>query len=74
MIFCLHIFFIITERLNYIVTYRPIAEQRLGKHIPAGANARNNRRLLLGNDSVNTLEQYLTIEDGVFRGVSPVVI
>jgi hypothetical protein len=26
-----------------IVTYRPIARQRLGKHIPAGANARNNR-------------------------------
>jgi hypothetical protein len=25
-----------------IVTYRPIARQRLGKHIPAGANARNN--------------------------------
>jgi hypothetical protein len=27
----------------YIVTYRPIARQRLGKHIPAGANARNNK-------------------------------
>jgi hypothetical protein len=26
-----------------IVMYRPIARQRLGKHIPAGANARNNR-------------------------------
>jgi hypothetical protein len=26
-----------------IVTYRPIARQRLGKHIPAGANPRNNR-------------------------------
>jgi hypothetical protein len=26
-----------------IVTYRPIAKQRLGKHIPAEANARNNR-------------------------------
>jgi hypothetical protein len=25
------------------VTYRPIARQRVGKHIPAGANARNNR-------------------------------
>jgi hypothetical protein len=24
------------------VTYRPIARQRLDKHIPAGANARNN--------------------------------
>jgi hypothetical protein len=27
----------------YIVIYRPIARQRLGKHIHAGANARNNR-------------------------------
>jgi hypothetical protein len=26
-----------------IVTYRPIARQRLGKHIPVGVNARNNR-------------------------------
>jgi hypothetical protein len=26
-----------------IVTYRPIARQRLRKHTPAGANARNNR-------------------------------
>jgi hypothetical protein len=25
------------------VTHRPIARKRLGKHIPAGANARNNR-------------------------------
>jgi hypothetical protein len=25
----------------YIVTYRPIARQRLGKHIPTGTNARN---------------------------------
>jgi hypothetical protein len=24
---------------KYTVTYRPIARQRLGKHIPAGANA-----------------------------------
>jgi hypothetical protein len=27
----------------YIVTYGPITMQRLGKHIPVGANARNNR-------------------------------
>jgi hypothetical protein len=26
-----------------IVTYRPIARQRLDKHIPAGAKAANNR-------------------------------
>jgi hypothetical protein len=25
------------------MTYRPIARQQLGKHIHAGANARNNR-------------------------------
>jgi hypothetical protein len=30
----------------YIVTYRPIARQRLGKHIPAGANARNRRSIV----------------------------
>jgi hypothetical protein len=27
----------------HIVTHRPIARQRLGKHILAGSNARNNR-------------------------------
>jgi hypothetical protein len=26
-----------------IVSHRPIARQRFGKHIPVGANARNNR-------------------------------
>jgi hypothetical protein len=35
------------------VKYGPIARQRLGKHIPAGSNARNNKTLL-GNGSVNT--------------------
>jgi hypothetical protein len=35
------------------VMYRPIARQRLGKHIPMGTNARNNA--LLGNVTVNTL-------------------
>jgi hypothetical protein len=28
---------------NYTVTCIPIARQRLGKHIPAEANSRNNR-------------------------------
>jgi hypothetical protein len=28
---------------KYIVTYRPIDMQRLGKHILAGTNVRNNR-------------------------------
>jgi hypothetical protein len=36
---------------KYIVTYKPSARQRFGKHISAGTNA---RRLLLGNGSVNT--------------------
>jgi hypothetical protein len=27
---------------EYIVTYRAVVRQRLGKNIPAGANARNN--------------------------------
>jgi hypothetical protein len=30
-----------------IVIYKTIARQRLGKHIPAGANARNNRTFSL---------------------------
>jgi hypothetical protein len=29
--------------LNNTLTYRPIVRQRLGKHIPAGADAHNNR-------------------------------
>jgi hypothetical protein len=33
----------IYDSLFCIVTYRPIARQRPGKHTPAGANARNNR-------------------------------
>jgi hypothetical protein len=30
-----------------IVTYRPIARQRLGKHIPAEAYARNNKTSII---------------------------
>jgi hypothetical protein len=30
----------------YIATCIPIARQRLGKHVPAGVNARNNRASL----------------------------
>jgi hypothetical protein len=37
---------------KYNVTYRPVARQWLGKHIPAGANMRNNRKL--DNESVHT--------------------
>jgi hypothetical protein len=32
-----------TSSILNTVTYRPIARQRLGKHIPAGAKAPNNR-------------------------------
>jgi hypothetical protein len=41
-----------TELLNnrpvHTVTYRPIATQRLGKHIPAGVNVRDNRMSIAG--------------------------
>jgi hypothetical protein len=48
-----------------IVTYRPIVRQRLGKHIPAGANARNNwtpvaRQRINKHPSYNT-GQYKTV-------------
>jgi hypothetical protein len=42
---------------EYTVTYRPIARQRLGKHIPAGANAHKIESLLLGNGWVNKPSQ-----------------
>jgi hypothetical protein len=35
-------FFKLFKYAQHIVTYRPIARQRLSKHIPVGANARNN--------------------------------
>jgi hypothetical protein len=42
------------------VTYRPIARQRLGKHIPAGANAYNIRtsiaRQRISKDASLTIE------------------
>jgi hypothetical protein len=41
----------------YIVTYRPIARQRLGEHIPTEAYARNIERPLLVNRSVNKPSQ-----------------
>jgi hypothetical protein len=39
---------LLTNRPLDIVTYRPIARQRLGKHIPVGANARYNRASVAG--------------------------
>jgi hypothetical protein len=36
-----------------IATYALIPRQRFAKHIPAEANARKNRTLLLGSDIVN---------------------
>jgi hypothetical protein len=49
------------------VTCIPIASQRLGKHIPAQANARNNRASTARQRTYKHAS--LTIEDGVFRGV-----
>jgi hypothetical protein len=49
----------------HTVTYRHIARQRIGKHLPAGAKVRNTR---------TRIKQYGTIEDGVFRGVRPEAI
>jgi hypothetical protein len=48
------------------VTCIPIARQRLGKHIHVGANARQNRSLLVGNESITRL---LNNRGCVFRGV-----
>jgi hypothetical protein len=41
---------------EYILTYRPIARQRLGKHIPRDPTRSTTGRLLLDNGSVNTLK------------------
>jgi hypothetical protein len=45
------------------MTYRPIARQRLGKHIPAGDNARNHgtsiARRRIGKHSSLTIEDVL---------------
>jgi hypothetical protein len=57
---------------NDIVTYRSIARQRLGKHIPAGANARNNwtsaamQRVI---KQVFSTRERLCFLRGPFRGV-----
>jgi hypothetical protein len=48
------------------VTCTPIARQRVGKHVPAEANARNNRTSIVMQRSCK--HGSLTIEDGVFRG------
>jgi hypothetical protein len=53
--------------IYYIVAYTPIARQRVGKHIPAEANARNNRTSV--GRQRNCKHASVTIEDGVFRGV-----
>jgi hypothetical protein len=40
----LHIFCVdVYNKWNFVLTYRPIVRQRLGKHIPAKAKARNNK-------------------------------
>jgi hypothetical protein len=52
---------------NGIVTCTPIARQRVGKHVPAEANERNDRTCIARQQSCNHAS--LTKEDGVFRGV-----
>jgi hypothetical protein len=44
-----------------------IARRRVGKHVPAESNARNNRTSIARQRSCKHVS--LTIEDGVFRGV-----
>jgi hypothetical protein len=39
----------------HIVTYKPIARQRLGKHIPAQTYARKKRKSIPMHRSVNNL-------------------
>jgi hypothetical protein len=50
-----------------IVTCIPIARQRVGRHIPAEANTRNNRMSVARQRSCK--HAFLTTEDGVLRGV-----
>jgi hypothetical protein len=38
---------LMSKQVVHIVTYKPIARQRFGKHIPAGAKARNNRTYIV---------------------------
>jgi hypothetical protein len=57
-----------------IVTYKAIARQRLGKHIPAGASARSNGMSVARQRMSKRLKQYGTIEDGVFLEARPEAI
>jgi hypothetical protein len=52
---------------NGIVTCIPIARQRIGKHVPAETNERNNRTST--DRQRSSKHASLTTEDGVFRGV-----
>jgi hypothetical protein len=49
------------------MTYRPIARQRLGKHIPSGANTRNNRtsiaRQPISKQAFSTTERLFFLHD-----------
>jgi hypothetical protein len=63
--------------IDHIVTYRPIASQRLGKHIPAEANAANNRmstvRQKISKHASLTIEDMfsaLSVESGYKEGFS----
>jgi hypothetical protein len=59
----------------HIVTYRHITRQRLGKHIPAGANACNNRmpiaRQRISKQALSTIERLCFLRApsrGVIKG------
>jgi hypothetical protein len=56
------------------VTYRPIARQLLGKHIPMRVNARNNRASVDKQRITKHLKQYGIIKNCVFHGVRPEAI
>jgi hypothetical protein len=52
------------------VTYTPIARQRLGKHIPAGANARKKRASVAADHQIR-LKQYGRVKDRFPWGSAP---
>jgi hypothetical protein len=58
--------------IYFIIPYRSIVRQRLGKHIPEGANARKNRTSIARQRVINTPKTIRAIEEGVFHGFRPV--
>jgi hypothetical protein len=56
----------ILQQLFYVVCAMPIARQRIAKHIPAEANARNNRRCIdrqrRGKQALSTIQVVFSVE------------